>query len=56
MLKVLVLQKYYGLSNEGTEKEIGDRFSFLVFLELRSGEKTAPKWHLRYENSENSQI
>jgi len=39
MFKVLVLQKYHGLSDEGTEKEIGDRFSFLAFLDLRAGDE-----------------
>lgn len=39
MFKVLVLQKYHGLSDEGTEKEIGDRFSFLSFLDLRLGDE-----------------
>lgn len=39
MFKVLVLQKYHGLSDEGTEKEIGDRFSFLAFLDLRPGDE-----------------
>jgi len=38
MLKVLVLQKYYGLSDEETEFQIMDRFSFLQFLGLRAGD------------------
>ena len=37
MLKVLVLQKYYGLSDEETEFQIMDRFSFLQFLGLQTG-------------------
>ncbi|MGY8648845.1 MAG: transposase, partial [Verrucomicrobiales bacterium] len=39
MFKILVLQKFHGLSDEGTEKEIGDRFSFLAFLDLRAGDE-----------------
>ena len=38
MLKVLVLQKYYGLSDEETEFQIMDRFSFLQFLGLQAGD------------------
>lgn len=34
MFKVVVLQKYYGLSEEDTEFQILDRFSFQRFLEL----------------------
>jgi len=39
MLKVLVLQKFHGLSNEGTGAAIEDRFSFLAFLDLRAGDE-----------------
>ena len=39
MFKVLVLQKYHGLSDEGTEKQIADRLSFLSFLGLRLGDE-----------------
>ena len=39
MFKVLVLQKYHGLSDEATEKEIGDRLSFLSFMNLRLGDE-----------------
>jgi IS5 family transposase len=38
MLQVLVLQKYYGLSDEETEFQIMDRFSFLQFLGLQAGD------------------
>lgn len=38
MLKILVLQKYYGLSDERTEYEINDRLSFLSFLGLELGD------------------
>ena len=39
MFKVLVLQRYHALSDEGVEKEIADRFSFLAFLDLRPGDE-----------------
>ncbi len=39
MFKVLVLQKYHGLSDEGTETQIKDRVSFLAFLDLRLGDE-----------------
>lgn len=35
MLKILVLQKYYGLSDEQTELQIMDRLSFMKFPGLR---------------------
>lgn len=38
MLKVLILQKYYGLSDERTELEINDRLSFLSFIGLELGD------------------
>jgi IS5 family transposase len=38
MLKILILQKYYGLSDERTEYEINDRLSFLSFLGLELGD------------------
>ena len=38
MLKVLVLQKYYGLSDDETEFQIKDRFSFMEFLGLQAGD------------------
>jgi IS5 family transposase len=39
MLKVLVLQKYHGLSDDQTEFQILDRFSFLQFLGLKAGDR-----------------
>lgn len=39
MLKILILQKYYGLSDKLTEYEINDRFSFLNFLKLELGDE-----------------
>lgn len=38
MLKVLVLQRFFDLSDEQTEFQILDRFSFLRFLGLRPGD------------------
>ena len=39
MFKVLVLQKFHGLSDEATETQIKDRLSFLAFLGLRLGDE-----------------
>ena len=39
MLKVLVLQKYFNLSDDATEEQIFDRFSFQNFLGLRPGDE-----------------
>ena len=38
MLKVLVLQKYYALSDDEAEFQIMDRFSFMQFLDLQPGD------------------
>lgn len=38
MLKVLVLQRFFDLSDEETEAQMMDRFSFLRFLGLRPGD------------------
>ena len=38
MFKVLVLQKFHGLSDEECEFQIRDRFSFMKFLELHPGD------------------
>lgn len=38
MLKVLILQKYYGLSDENAEYQINDRLSFLSFVGLELGD------------------
>ena len=37
MFKVLVLQKFHGLSDEECEFQVKDRFSFMKFLELHAG-------------------
>ncbi len=38
MFKILILQRYYNLSDEQTEFQIKDRFSFLQFLGLQIGD------------------
>ena len=38
MLKVLVLQRFFDLSDQETEFQILDRFSFLRFVGLRPGD------------------
>ena len=38
MFKVLVLQKYHGLSDEQSETQIRDRLSFMGFLGLHLGD------------------
>jgi IS5 family transposase len=50
MFKILILQKYYNLSDEQTEFQINDRTSFKQFLDLKIGdtipdEKTI--WHFK---------
>jgi IS5 family transposase len=39
MFKILILQKYYNLSDEQTEFQIKDRLSFMQFLGLQIGDK-----------------
>ncbi len=39
MFKIIILQKYYNLSDEQTEFQINDRTSFKQFLGLRIGDK-----------------
>jgi len=39
MFKVLILQKYHGLSDDATEDKIGDRLIFLHFLDLQFGDE-----------------
>jgi len=38
MFKILIIQFYYGLSDEATEIQIGDRISFQCFLDLQMGD------------------
>ena len=37
MFKILILQRLYNLSDEATEDQISDRYSFMEFLGLRLG-------------------
>lgn len=39
MFKILILQRYYNLSDEQTEFQIKDRLSFMQFLNLEIGDK-----------------
>ena len=39
MFKILILQKYYNLSDEQTEFQIKDRLSFVQFLGLQIGDR-----------------
>ena len=39
VLKILILQRYYNLSDEQTEFQIKNRLSFMDFLGLRIGDK-----------------
>ena len=39
MFKILILQRYYNLSDEQTEFQIKDRLSFMQFLGLQIGDK-----------------
>lgn len=43
MFKVLLIQKFYGLSDATTEQQILDRFSFISFLGLRPGDAVPDK-------------
>jgi transposase, IS5 family len=47
MFKILVLQKYYDLSEEQTEFQILDRFSFQRFLGLDVGDMTQAVLQMR---------
>ena len=50
MFKVLILQRYYNLSDEQVEYQINDRMSFMRFLELTITEEQ------RASNKEKSRI
>ncbi len=43
MFRIAVLQKYFGLSEEQTEFQIRDRFSFMRFLDLSPGDEVPDK-------------
>jgi len=50
MFKVLILQEYFGLSDERVEFQITDRFSFMRFLGLHTYSKVPDSntiWHFR---------
>ena len=50
MFKILILQKYYNLSDEQTEFQINDRTSFKQFLELKIGDTRPDQktiWHFK---------
>lgn len=50
MFKILILQKYYNLSDEQTEFQINDRTSFKQFLDLKFGDKIPDEktvWHFK---------
>jgi len=50
MFKILILQKYYKLSDEQTEFQINDRTSFKQFLGLKIGDRIPDEktiWHFR---------
>jgi len=50
MFRILILQKYYNLSDEQTEFQINDRTSFKQFLNLKLGDKIPNQktiWHFK---------
>ena len=50
MFRIIVLRKYFALSEEQTEFQIRDRFSFMRFLSLRPGDEVPdknPSWTSR---------
>ena len=54
MFKILILQKYYNLSDEQTEFQINDRTSFKQFLDLKIGDKIPDEktiWHFKEQLS-----
>ena len=59
MFKILLLQEYYGLSDEQMEFQITDRFSFMRFLGLRSCDKVPDRntiWLFREQLSQGDVI
>ena len=54
MFKILILQKYYNLSDEQTEFQINDRTSFKQFLALKLGDTIPDQktiWHFKEQLS-----
>jgi len=50
MFKIIILQKYYNLSDEQTEFQIKDRLSFMQFLGLQIGDNIPDEktiWHFK---------
>jgi len=59
MFKILILQEYFGLSDEQMEYQITDRFSFMRFLGIRTYEKVPDQntiWNFREQLKENDVI
>ncbi len=57
MFKILILQRYYNLSDEQTEFQIKDRLSFMQFLGLQIGDKVPDEktiWLFKEQLSENN--
>jgi IS5 family transposase len=55
MFKILILQKYYNLSDEQTEFQIKDRLSFMKFLRLQIGDKVPDEktiWYFKEQLKE----
>jgi IS5 family transposase len=48
MLKVMILQRYFGLSDHQLEYQITDRISFKQFLGLETGKKYQMKNSLAF--------
>ena len=56
MFKILILQKYYNLSDEQTEFQIKDRLSFMQFLGIQIGDKVPDEktiWLFKEQLKEN---
>lgn len=59
MFKILILQEYFGLSDEQMEFQITDRFSFMRFLSFRSCDKVPDQntiWNFREQLKEGNVI
>ena len=59
MFKILILQEYFGLSDEQMEFQITDRFSFMRFLGLRTCSKVPDQntiWHFREQLKEEDTV
>lgn len=55
MFKIIILQRYYNLSDEQTEFQIKDRLSFQQFLRLQIGDKVPDEktiWHFKEQLKE----